>query len=467
MTISRRRLLGALTAPAVGAAAAPWAASLAGLAALSSHAASGGDDYRALVCLFMHGGNDSHNWLIPLEASEYAEYARTRTALALPAETLLPLSRAPQQAAGRRFGVAPELAPLRELYETGELAWVANVGALQQPTTRADFDAGRGLPPRLFSHNDQASHWQALGPEGTRSGWGGRLADALASLNAVPAFTAVSAAGNAVFVSGIGQSGYQIAPAGPVAIEALARPYTFSSGSAAAALRQMHIQEAAHPMQAEYARIVRRSAAAHGMLSPAMSQANVLPLPDATLRLANGSSVALGQLPLMRQLRAVAQMIAAAPGLGLRRQVFLVSATGFDTHGSQLRDHPALSAGLAHSVAWFLGAVRAMGRADGVTLFSASDFGRTLISNGGGSDHGWGSHQFVAGAAVRGREIYGRFPTLALGSPDEVGSGRLLPSTAVSAYAAPLARWMGVGAADLPAVLPGVSRFDTGALAYL
>lgn len=446
-----------------------FAAGLAGIGALSSHSTSSASsgDYKALVCLFMAGGNDSHNWLVPIDANSYAEYSRVRGDLALPLQRLTALTQAPRQAAGRKFAMPAELSPLRELYESGQLALVANVGPLERPTTRADFEAGRGLPPRLFSHNDQSSNWQSMGPEGARSGWGGRIGDALLSANAQPIFTTVSAMGNAVFLAGSNLTPYQAGPNGPVGMGGLLDSFTLGSSQVSEALRKTMFVPGSSPFQTDLAKVNKRATEAYALLSSTLSTVQVSPLSDQARPLPSGGSVQLSSLPLARQLRAVVQMIAAGRQLGMRRQVFMVSIGGFDTHGFQMRDQPALMAEVAHSTSWFMSAVRDQGLANAVTLFSASDFGRTLTSNGDGSDHGWGSHHFVAGGAVSGRDIYGRFPTLALGSSSEVGSGRLLPTTSVAEYGASLARWMGVSNSDMVTVFPNVRNFGGQDLAFV
>jgi len=466
MSHSRRHFLSTL------AAAAPFApqlaASLAGIGALAAHAqGASGNDYRALVCLYMSGGNDSHNWVVPVDAAGYADYARSRSALALPRDALQPLSAAPRQASGRVFGMPADLAPMRNLYEAGQLAVVANVGTLERPVDGIDFLNGRNLPPKLFSHNDQTAHWQSMGPEGTRAGWGGRIADAFQSLNEQPLFTSVSTSGAAVFVAGAATSAYMVGANGPEPITALTVGGTLRSTTLSDALRQTLFNAGASPFQADISRTYKRSTDAYAALSAALSRVSVPNLPTTPQALSGGGALRLDQLSLLRQLRIVAQMIAAGQGLGMRRQVFMVSIGGFDTHGNQLRDHPALMGAVAHGIGWFLSTVSTLGLGSNVTLFTASDFGRTLVSNGSGSDHGWGSHHFVAGGAVRGRDIYGRFPTTALGTADDVGSGRLLPSTSVTEYAATLATWMGVSPGNLPAVLPGIGSFSSSKLGFI
>jgi uncharacterized protein (DUF1501 family) len=447
----------------------PLAATLAGVAALAqqtSHAADTSGPYKALVCLFMSGGNDSHNWVVPTDATGYAEYAAARRELAVPASKLQPIFTS-GQAAGRSFGMPEELAPLRKWYEAGQAAVVANVGPLVRPVSKAEFAAGTALPQKLFSHNDQQSTWQSLSPEGARSGWGGRMGDILMSANAQPVFTAVSATGNAVFLSGSSVTQYQVSVDGPVAVNGLNAGSLFGSTGAPAALRRSlgDSGSSAALLQAEAVRVMQRSINASALLQTALPGVNVPAIPATPI--VPGSTSTLDRDHLARQLRMVAAMIGAGPTLGMRRQVFMVSMGGFDTHANQVRDQPALMSRVALSVDYFLQALSTMGLLDNVVLFSASDFGRTLVSNGQGSDHGWGSHHFVAGGQVRGRNVYGRFPSLAIGSADDVGSGRLLPATSVTEYAASLGRWMGLSSADVASVLPNIGNFSQAGAGFL
>jgi uncharacterized protein (DUF1501 family) len=447
----------------------PLALSLAGLgaaAAQGSAAATLDAPYRALVCLFMNGGNDSHNWVVPVDATGFADYQAARRELAWSAAGLQPIT-STRQASGRRFAMPQELQPLRTLYDAGRCAVVANVGTLDRPVTRADFDAGVNLPSKLFSHNDQQSIWQSLSPEGARSGWGGRLGDLLMSANQYPVFTALSATGNAVFLTGSNVTQYQVGADGPVTVDALSQPWLHGSGTAAAALGRVVQMGGNNPWQAEYAKVMQRSTSAGSVLRAALARTSVAALPTAPVVLPGGAQFVPANDGLARQLRMVAQLIAAAPGLGMRRQVFMVSMGGFDTHTGQMRDQPLLMAKVANAVAGFMAALDAAGQAGNVTLFTASDFGRTLSCNGDGSDHGWGSHHLVVGGAVKGRDIYGRFPTTALGTADDIGSGRLLPSTSVTEYAATLGRWLGASATDLASVLPNLGRFSSSDLGFL
>ncbi|MEY8874880.1 MAG: DUF1501 domain-containing protein [Leptothrix sp. (in: b-proteobacteria)] len=465
MNTSRRHFL--RTAASLSAAATPLvpgfntplAMSLAGLGALAAERAQAADTtgYRALVCLFMQGGSDMHNWVVPTDTtSGYADYAKVRAELTWPATKLQALT-STTQASGRTFGMPTDLAPLRSWYELGRAAVLANVGTLVRPISKAEFQAGgAGVPTKLFSHNDQQSTWQSLAPEGAPSGWGGRMGDLLMSANNQPIFTTVSASGNAVFLTGRSVFQYQVGADGPIGVNALTSSWLMGSTSVAPVLRRVLLSSGSNDFQAEHTRIMQRSI-------------------DTTTSLRNAiNATAIGALPanmsgdsLAKQLRIVAQMIAAGPGLGMKRQVFMVSIGGFDSHANQMRDQPGLMARVASSVDWFLRSLDGVGMINNATLFTASDFGRTLTSNGAGSDHGWGSHHFIAGGAVRGREIYGQFPVTALGTATDVGSGRLLPTTSVTEYAATLGRWMGLTDSELLTVLPNLGNFSNTNLGFM
>ena len=445
---------------------------LAGLGAMAAQNASAADTsgpYRALVCLFMAGGNDSHNWVVPTSASGYAEYSAARRELAVPASQLLGLSMGLQSPLGQggSLGMPRELQPLHALYESGRCAVLANVGTLERPISKADFVAGANLPSKLFSHNDQQSSWQSLSPEGARSGWGGRMGDLMSSANQHPVFTTVSAAGNAVFLAGNSVTQYQVGSSGPVDVAALGKSWMHGSTTASGALRRALQAGGGNEFQSEYTRVLQRSLDTGSMLKAALASTAVAGLPGLPIRLPSGATLALDRDDLAQQLRVVAQMVAAAPRLGMRRQVFMVNIGGFDSHVNQMRDQPLLMARVAYAVNWFFGALDAQGLGSQVTLFTASDFGRTLNSNGQGSDHGWGSHHFVVGGAVKGRKVYGAFPSTVLGSADDVGSGRLLPSTSVSQYAATMGRWMGLSNLELTTLLPGLGNFSTSNLGFL
>jgi uncharacterized protein (DUF1501 family) len=460
MNASRRHFLrtAASLAAALPGARAPLALSLAGLGTLAAERASAADTsgYRALVCLFMQGGCDTHNWVVPTDTSSYADYAKVRAELTWPSAKLLPLT-CTSQGSGRSFGMPTDLAPLRSWYESGRAAVLANVGTLARPISKAEFQAGgAGVPTKLFSHNDQQSTWQSLAPEGAPSGWGGRMGDLLMSANAQPIFTTVAANGNAVFLTGSSVFQYQVGADGPIGVNALTETWLMGSPGVAPTLRRVLLSKGSNNFQAEHTRVMQRSIDTTTALRNAINATPIGALPAAMA----GDSLA-------KQLRIVAQMIAAGPGLGMKRQVFMVSIGGFDSHANQMRDQPLLMGRVASSADWFLRALDGVGMLNNATLFSASDFGRTLTSNGAGSDHGWGSHHFIAGGAVRGANIYGNFPVTALGTATDVGSGRLLPTTSVTEYAATLGRWMGLNDAELLTVLPNLGNFSNTNLGFV
>lgn len=467
MKASRRAFLSAasgLAAAGLGRHATPLAMNLAGLGALAAGQAQAAntDGYKALVCLFMQGGNDSHNWIVPMDSANYASYAAARRDLAIPLDRLLSLS-TPGQGGGREFGMPQELAPLRQRYEAGQCAVVANVGTLVRPVSKADYLAGAGLPAKLFSHNDQQSMWQSLQVEGAPSGWGGRMGDALMSANQQPVFTAVGANGNAVFLSGNKVTPYCVGPNGPVQIRAAQAGWRAGSTAVPGALRSMlGSTSSPNDFQAEYLKVAQRSLNTSTSLHAAISGTNLPALPTSTIALPNGGSLNLANESIARQLRVVAQMIAAGTSLGMRRQIFMVSLSGFDCHAFQMRDQPLQMARVAHAIGWFMDAMQGLGMLDKVTLFTASDFGRTLVSNGDGCDHGWGGHHLVAGGAVRGKRIVGNFPVTALGTETDVGSGRLLPTMGVTQLASSLSGWMGLSSTEQQLVLPNLSSFGAG-----
>ena len=472
MNSSRRHFLNAATGMAAAATAqqfsAPLAMGLAGMAALASQQARAADTsgYKALVCLYLAGGSDMHNWVVPIDATGHAQYTTARRELAWPSARLTPITVA-TQAAGRRFAMPTDLAPLQRLYEAGQAAVVANVGTLDRPVTLAEAKAGVGLPAKLFSHNDQAATWQSLQPEGAPTGWGGRMGDILMAANQQPVFTAVSASGNAVFLSGNQVTQYQVGPNGPVQINGAQAGWRAGSTLVPGTLRSLLAAGGNNAFEAEYLKVVQRSLDTTSTLQTALAASTVAALPTTAVTLPNGSTLALATDALAKQLRVVAQLIAASPGLGMKRQVFMVQIGGFDSHSNQMRDQPLRMARVAQSVNWFLGALQTQGLLNNVLLFTASDFGRTLASNGDGCDHGWGGHHLVAGGAVKGREIYGSIPVTALGTNDDLGSGRLLPSTSVTQYAATLGAWMGLSAGALRSVLPNLGEFSTGKLGFV
>jgi uncharacterized protein (DUF1501 family) len=435
--------------------AAPWALNL---SALGSAAAAGNPgDFKALVCVFLYGGNDYGNTLVPVDPDNLAAYQRIRGSLALPAAELAATTLTPSVAlpSGLQYALAPSLAPLKSLFDSGQLAVQLNVGPLIEPTTVAQYQAKSvRLPSKLFSHNDQQSTWQSNLPEGAASGWGGRIGDLMLSGNDNSVFTCISVTGNAVFLSGQQAVQYQLSSDGAVAIAGIQRAL-YGSAAAQAALRSLITAERSHLFEDELTRVTRRSIDAETRVTSALS---TLPALGTHFDTSN---------PLAMQLQMVARIIAARAALGPSRQVFLVSMGGFDTHADLLEDHPGLLDRVATAMTSFHQATVELGVGAQVTTFTASDFGRTLSVNGDGSDHGWGSHHVVMGGAVRGGRFYGQPPAVAVNGPDDVGQGRLLPTTSVDQYAGTLASWFGVGSSDLPAVVPSIGNFSTPNLGFV
>ncbi len=447
---SRREFLrrsGALAATA--GAMTPFAMNLAALSSASAQTA--GDDYRALVCVFLYGGNDNHNTVLPLDTTSHAAYAAIRTGITLAPAELAATELVPGNAwpDSRRMALHPAMAPLKTLFDGGHMALAMNVGTLQGPTTLADFRAGSGLPPKLFSHNDQQSVWQAGGSEGAVTGWGGRVADLmLAGNGAGGMFTSISATGNAVFMSGRNVVQYQVSPAGSIEVAQV-----FGSASATEVVKRLMQRSSTQLLEEGHAAVARRSIAADLQVRAALAG-----VPDLAFPADN---------PLASQLKVVARLIAARATLGMKRQVFFVSLGGFDMHDSLIANHPVQLGLVAGAIQAFYDATVALGVADRVTTFTGSDFGRTLASNGDGSDHGWGSYHFVVGDAVVAKKWVGQLPAVAVNGPNDVGSGRLLPAIGVDQYGATLARWLGVAPSQMADVFPNIGRYTSADLGFM
>ncbi len=449
MRISRRDVLSGLSVIGLSA----------GLLGGRRSARASTDDYRALVCVFLYGGNDGNNMVVPVDG-RYDDYAAARRpqpdgGLALTPDQLLPLAPASGPA---QYGFHPSMPELQQLWNGGALGVLFNVGTLVAPTSKADDAAGRvPRPESLMSHQDQQNQWQtSLADRPSRTGWGGRLADEIPT---APLPALVSTAGNVLFALG--------ASSHPLAVPAAGGPtfglsgFDSSAGSRALrtamdALRGLDLDNA---LVQSVAGETAAAFAASGALSPVLAGAG-----STTDALFAAQSSVLGN-----QLLQVARIIEARSVLGATRQIFFVALGGFDTHNNQIDRQGPLLAQVSGALAAFYSATVQLGVASQVTTFTLSDFGRTLApASGGGSDHAWGNHHLVLGGAVQGRQTYGTFPTLALGGPDDfTAQGRWIPTTSTDQYAATLARWFGVAPADLSAVLPNVGRFATDDLGFL
>ncbi len=402
-------------------------------------------DYRALVCVFLAGGNDAWNTIVSLD--DYASYASTRSTIALAQDTLLPIQ---PPSDGRRFGLHANLGGLHSLWLQQKLAVVCNVGTLIEPITRAQYMSTPALrPPNLFSHSDQVYEWltgSAAPPLTT--GWGGRTGDRTLSMNGTALFPMiVTLAGATAFGTGAVARAFEMTPQGTVALSG------FSSST------NSQIRRTAFRDLLQMGRDVTFVRAAGDTVVKALDT-------DALVTQALDAAPPLQTVfptgTLADQLEMVARLISARDLLGMRRQIFFVSLGGFDTHSGQLTAQGGLLTQLSGALSAFYAATVEMNVANDVTTFTNSDFGRAYRSNGPGTDHGWGSCQFVLGGAVRGGDFIGPWPTLALGGPDDSGGiGRFIPKVSVDQYAATLATWYGLPASDLTAVFPNIAHFDT------
>jgi uncharacterized protein (DUF1501 family) len=447
---SRREFLRRAGAFSAMGAAAPWALNLAASAAASAQTA--GEDYRALVCVFMYGGNDNHNTVVPYDQATHDQYAAIRTSIALARADLAATEIVPANAwtGGRQMALHPALAPLKTLFDNGHLAVAMNLGTLtREGTTLADYKAGLGLPPKLFSHNDQQSVWQSSLAEGAATGWGGRMADVLAASNGdAVTFTSISAAGNAVFMSGKNVVQYQVSGGGSIQVNPV-----FGSAASTDAVKRLMQRTSTHLFEEDHAVIARRSIAADAKVRAALTN------------VAEPTFPATG---LGAQLKIVARLIAARQSLGVKRQVFFVSQGGFDTHDNLIANHPGLLGSVADAMSAFYAATETMGVQNLVTTFTGADFGRTLANNGDGSDHGWGSHHVVMGGSVKPRTWVGALPVMSVSEgADNVGGGRLLPAIGVDQHGATLARWMGVRDEQMGDVFPNIGQYTTRDLGFL
>jgi uncharacterized protein (DUF1501 family) len=421
-----------------------------------AHAQAAGDDYRALVCVFLYGGNDAFNMVIPESLAEYNTYASTRRSLAIPRDQLLKLAPTNWQPAD--YALHPEMPLLRDLFQQQKLAVIGNLGTLIEPTTQADYVNKRvQLPPQLFSHNDQQNYVMSLQATKPQQGWASRMADLMMDVNPNARLSMnISLSGANSLQAGGLQAPYAMGTEGVLDYWSLqpGNPETWS-------VRRNKAYDAllakpySHEFANAFARVQRRSLDLGVELRGALEQ-TAAPVTEFNT-----------QSRLAAMLKMVAHMIAARERIGVRRQIFFVGIGDYDTHGDQANRHPLLMRELNHSLASFYQATVELGVADQVTTFTASDFGRTLTSNGDGTDHGWGSHQLVLGGAVAGGQIVGKMPELAIGSVDDIGEGRIIPTTSIDQYSATLARWYGLDAAGIAQTFPNLVNFNAADLGFM
>jgi uncharacterized protein (DUF1501 family) len=447
MGVNRRSFIryAALTAAGSAAGLRPFGA----LNALAQSA----PDYKALVCVFLFGGNDANNTLIPLDTAGFTNYTSIRGPLALPSSSLIPLA----QTQGL-YGMNSNLPDIAKLFDSKAAAIVTNVGTLIAPINKTQYQHGAVVPTNLFSHPDQQLEWQNASQSGaTQTGWAGRIADALTTSynpgGTVPMITSV--AGDTLFCNGAAST--------PVAVS----PGNLGGASCSEGATECAAQQATAQALLQFDSGLSLVQADNTITSNAYNYAKVLTA--ATASLPALQTVFPAKNGLASQLQQIAQIIQARAALGVSRQIFFAGIGNFDTHADQLIQQGALLASISPALAAFYQATQELGVQNNVTTFTMSDFSRTYQPNSNtGSDHAWGSHHIVLGGAVKGGQMYGTFPTLALGGPDDSGTnGRWVPTTGSVQYAATLAQWFGVSTAQLPTIFPNIASFSTSSLGFV
>src|SRR5438270_3856891 len=453
------------------------------LGLINAYAQTGAaSDYRALVCVFLNGGNDCNNTVIPFDPNiptEYPAYSAVRNAsgLAIPQASLVQIT--PSNLGGRQFGLHPNLSPevatptaakgLLDVWNQGRLAIVANVGPLVEPLTRTTYQNGTGKKPlQLFSHSDQVGLWQSsIANKASQSGWGGRIADKTGGLNCSASFPqVVTIAGISLFVTGANARPLAIADSNTPLANVL--PLNDAPGfTAAQNTARRTAFDSIRSLDLGFTLVKAASDTRSSALQTRTALQSVNPAINTVF-----PNTSLG-----RQLLQVARVIKASTdpnaGINMRRQIFFVTLGGFDTHSQQINGQGNLLLQLSQAMRAFFDATVELGVSAGVTTFTLSDFGRTFSPSGSGagtvgSDHGWGSHHFVMGGNVHGGRIYGTYPTLALGGPDDTDNrGRWIPTVSVDQYAATLASWYGLSSSDFPAVFPLLGHFSPSYMGFL
>lgn len=450
--------------------------------------------YKALVCIFLSGGNDSNNLIIPV-GSEYGNYAAIRQNLALPESMVLPV--VPDISDGHSYGLHPTMPEMKTLFDQGDAAFVLNVGPLVHPMTRSQYSAGSvPKPPQLFSHSDQVTHWQtSLPDQPPKSGWGGRIADLIHPsqyplINGVPTANAAkialctSIAGSNTFEVGNVFAQYHVSTTGAVTLSSV-------TGSRLQTIKDLLGMSNPNLQRTAYAGVTMNAIDTGDLLNASIARTATAPVAPIVPLV---WSTPFPTTSLGNQLRMVARLIEAGrrpssgyaasvgPGLDMKRQIFFASVGGYDTHTAQVLNNGATEADrvlgshtnllneLSEAIYAFQLAMRQIGADQEVTSFTASDFGRTCRTNGQGSDHAWGSHHLIVGGAVKGKQTYGAFPVIQTNGPDAVptsNEGRWIPTTAVDQYSATLAKWFGVSSGDLSTVFPNIGHFATTDLGFM
>lgn len=412
-------------------------------------------DYKALVCVFLFGGNDSFNMLVPNTAAEYNAYAASRQNMAILQEDLLPIT--PTSSAGPDFGLHPAMATTQQMFQDGNAAFVTNVGPLVESTTKDQYFQGSViLPPQLFSHNDQQDQWTSLrGNVPSKTGWAGRMADLIRDgVAGQQMATNASLFGTNLFQSADETVAYVMGPNGPLQFQGMSSDPDDPRYASFEAFNNVVNATYDSIYERGYAAVQRRAIDAADLVSGAIGNVGDL-------------NTVFPASQLGTQLETVAKIIAARDELSMQRQIFFVATGGFDSHDDQVQNQPGLLGGISDAIAAFHDATVELQVDQMVTTFTQSDFGRTLTSNGDGTDHAWGGNQLVVGGAVNGSDLYGSYPVLEIDGSVDVGGGRIIPSTSADQYAATLARWFGIPEADLDIVAPNLLNFTQRDLGFM
>ncbi|MFT6808847.1 MAG: hypothetical protein ACJA01_002078 [Saprospiraceae bacterium] len=405
--------------------------------------------YKAIVCLMLSGGNDSFNMLVPKGDPEYQEYANVRTNLALDQDAIRTIN--PTNNVGKQLGLHPNLENIQTLFESGDAAFLANIGTLVEPTTVSQYVSGLvQVPEGLFSHSDQRLHWQTSVPQDrSANGWGGRLADILYTNNTNQNISMnISLDGINTFQRGNIITEYSVQPGGGAVNINGSNSNNFYNTLKRETLDSM--------LEASYQNILQKAYAS----TISDSKSNAIEF-GAALAQGETFTTEFGTDALSQRFKSVVEVIASRVPLGVSNQTFFVQQGGYDNHDNNLEDHGALMANLDEAVGSFYDTLVELGLENDVVIFTASDFARKLVSNGDGSDHAWGGNSLIIGGAVNGKKIYGSYPDLYLGNNLDAGNGRILPTLSCDELFAELALWMGASSGDLNQILPNIDRFWT------
>jgi len=454
MNIKRRSFIKKSILSTVGSAS--WMASNNQFGLVSSALANSSNkagENKSLVCLFLLGGNDSFNMVIPSSDAGHAIYASTRQNMAIAKDTLLSIT--PANDLPESYGLNPALEPIHELFNQQKIAFINNVGALIQPVTKAEIALGNTpLPPQLFSHNDQQNHWQTAWPQqNQKTGWAGRMADLIADTSTELSMN-ISMFGTNTLQTGFNSTAYTMSADGAPLMAALS-PSIQDGNEDRLALIQRLTQDATHPMQKVYGNTISRAVDLAQLVN------------DALINAPEMLSYFTNQDDLSKQLAQVAQMIAVEQQLPQEKQIYLIGVGGWDTHDNQIVSHANSLTALSQAMTDFNDALASINKDSEVTTFTMSEFGRTLTSNGDGTDHGWGGVQMVMGGAVNGGQFYGQIPDLTLGSDDDFADGRMIPTTSMDQYVATIAKWFGLSDSELLDVFPNLENFETSDLGFM